>query len=153
MTTRGAFGSYVTIDAIKLAEFIRSPEGPVFRRLIEDGEAVKDEAKRLVGVYEPPDGYSASNRQRRPGTLRDSIVKRVVSQDGAPAVIVGSDDPIALIHHEGTIPHTITASRAPMLVFYWKKVGAVVRTFRVSHPGTQPNRFLLNALNVLRNRR
>lgn len=159
MTSKGTFGSYVTIDPLKLAEFIRSPEGPVFRRLIEDGEAVKDEAKRLVGVYDPPDGYSAANRlgpnrqPRPPGTLRDSIVKRVVEQDGAPAVLVGSEDPIALIHHEGTQPHTITPVRAPMLVFYWKKAGGVVRAFRVNHPGTQPNRFLLNALNVLRNRR
>lgn len=149
MVTEGAGGTFVQIDPVKLAEFIRSPEGPVFRKLIEDGEAVKTEAKRLVGVHEPTPG---EQRTRRPGTLRDSIVKRVGTEDGKPTVLVGSDDPIALWHHEGTEPHTITASRAPFLVFFWKKVGHVVRFRSVNHPGTQPNRFLLNALNVLRGR-
>ncbi len=153
MTSKGTFGSYVVVDPVKLADYMRSPEGPVFRMLIEDGEIVKDEAKRLVGVYDPPDSYSAANRERRPGTLRDSIVKRIVTENGLPAVLVGSDDPIALWHHEGTQPHVIVPVNKPMLVFYWKKVGGVVRALRVSHPGTQPNRFLTNALNALRGRR
>lgn len=152
MALRGTFGNRVTIEPVKLAEFLRSPNGPVVRRLIEDGEAVKREAQRLVGVYEPPDAYSAAHRKRRPGTLRDSIVKRVVTEGGQPAVLVGSEDPIALIHHEGTVAHTITASRAPMLVFYWRKVGHVVSFHSVNHPGTKPNRFLVNALGVLRGR-
>lgn len=150
MTSRGTFGTYVNIDPVKLAEFMRSPNGPVIRDLIERGERVKIEAQRLVGVYEPPDDYSASHRERRPGTLRDSIVKRVADVDGQPAVIVGSDDSIALWHHEGTQPHTITPKRASALVFFWPKVGHVVRLLSVNHPGTKPNRFLTNALNVLR---
>lgn len=149
MTARGTFGSFVTIDPTKLAEFMRSPEGPVYRMLIEDGEAVKEEAKKLVGVHEPTPG---ERRARRPGTLRDSIVKRIGIENGLPAVQVGSNDPIALWHHEGTEPHTIVPVNAPRLVFYWKKVGAVVSALRVSHPGTRPNRFLTNALAVLRGR-
>lgn len=150
MTTRGTFGSYVTIDPVKLAEYVRGPNGPVFRMLIEDGEAVKNEAKRLVGVHQPTPG---ERRDRRPGTLRDSIVKRIVTEGGAPAVLVGSDDPIALWHHEGTQPHVIVPVNKPMLVFYWKKAGGVVRALRVNHPGTKPNRYLVRALEVLRNRR
>jgi hypothetical protein len=142
----------VVVNPVKLAELLRGHDGPVVRRLIEDGEAVKDEAKRLVGVYVPPDAYSAANRSRRPGTLRDSIVKRIVTDGGNVAVEVGSDDPIALWHHEGTQPHTITPSIRPMLVFYWKRVGKVVRALMVRHPGTKPNRFLLDALRVLRGR-
>lgn len=149
MTTHSEFGSYVTIDPTKLAEFMRSEEGPVFRMLIEDGEVVKQEAKRLVGVHEPVPG---ERRSRRPGTLRDSIVKRIGTENGLPAVQVGSDDPIALIHHEGTEPHTIEPRTAPRLVFYWKKIGAVVSALRVDHPGTKPNRFLTNALAVLQGR-
>lgn len=148
----GTFGNYVVIDPVKLAEVLRGPNGPVVRDLVEAGELVKAEAKRLVGVYQPPDAYSAANRKRRPGTLRDSIVKRVVDIDGSPAVLVGSEDPIALWHHEGTQPHVIRARRAPMLVFFWPRVGRVVAFPRVNHPGTQPNRFLSNALAVLRHR-
>lgn len=150
MTERGTFGTYVTIDPRKLADYMRSTNGPVMREMLEKGEKVKREAQRLVGVYQPPDAYSAANRQRRPGTLRDSIVKRIADVNGDPAVIVGSDDPIALWHHEGTQPHTIAARRKPRLVFYWPRVGHVVSFRRVNHPGTQPNRFLTNALRVLR---
>lgn len=147
--SEGAGGTFVRIDPAKLAEFMRSPSGPVYRMLIEDGEAVKDEAKRRVGVHEPTPG---ERRARRPGTLRDSIVKRIGEENGLPAVQVGSDDPVALWHHEGTESHPITPVSAPRLVFYWKKVGAVVTALRVNHPGTKPNRFLLDALSVLRSR-
>lgn len=150
MTERGTFGTYVQIDPVKLADFMRSSTGPVIRDMLERGERVKRRAQELVGVYDPPDAYSAANRQRRPGTLRDSIVKRVADVGGQPAVIVGSDDPIALLHHEGTQPHPIEARQAPMLVFYWPKAGRVVSFRRVNHPGTQPNRYLTNALDVLR---
>lgn len=152
MPARGSFGEYVVIDPRKLAEFLRSPQGPLYRRLIEDGDVVKEEARRIVGVYQPPDAYSATHRQRRPGTLRDSIVKRVVEERGLPAVLVGSEDPIALIHHEGTQPHTIQPRTAPALVFYWPRVGHVVRLREVHHPGTQPNRYLVRALAALRGR-
>jgi hypothetical protein len=151
MTTKGQ-GVTVVVDPQKLAEVLRGPNGPVMRRMIEDGELVKREAQRLVGVYRPPDAYSAAHRKRRPGTLRDSIVKRVVQSGSGPVVQVGSDDDIALIHHEGTRPHPITPRTKPRLVFFWRKVGHVVSFKRVQHPGTQPNRFLTNALRVLRSR-
>lgn len=144
------FGAYLIFDPAKLAEVLRGPNGPVARRLIEDGEKVKIEAKRLVGVYQPPDAYSAAHRRRRPGTLRDSIVKRFAEQGGEFECLIGSNDPIALMHHEGTVPHVIRAQNRPMLVFYWPKAGGVVSFKQVNHPGTQPNRYLTNALNVLR---
>lgn len=142
----------VVIDPQKLAELMRSPQGPVIRRLIEDGEVVKQGAQRRVGVYRPPDSYAASHRTRKPGTLRDSIVKRVTSDGQGTYVEVGSADPIALLHHEGTEPHEITPSRAPRLVFFWPKVGHVVSLMRVSHPGTRPNRYLTDSLQDLRRR-
>lgn len=140
--------AFVVIDPSKLAEFMRSEQGPVFRMLIEDGEAVKDEAKRRVGVYQLPPGGPA--RKRRPGTLRDSIVKRIGVEDGMPVVQVGSDDPIALYHHEGTQPHAITGN--PLLVFWSNMYGRVIAVHRVNHPGTKPNRFLTDALGILRGR-
>lgn len=152
MVARGSFGSYVQIDPAKLADFMRSPSGPVLRDQMEAGELVKREAQRRVGVYQPPDAYSAMHRARRPGTLRDHIVKRIGQVGGDPAVLVGSDDPITLWHHEGTPPHVIRARVKPRLVFYWPRLGRVVAFKQVNHPGTRPNRFLTEALSVLRGR-
>lgn len=141
--------AYVVIDPAKLAEFMRSPSGPVLRDLIEKGERVKLEAQRLVGVSQP-DPVPRRKPRRRPGTLRDSIVKRVADVDGQPAILVIAEDPIAFWHHEGTEPHPIDSrSGGPPLVFYWPKIGRVVVTRHVNHPGTKPNRFLVNALRVI----
>lgn len=149
--TAKANGVTIIVDPAQVNQIMRSPQGPVVRRLIEDGELVKREAKRLVGVYVPPP--AGPRRARRPGTLRDSIVKRLVRKaNGDVAVQVGSDDPIALWHHEGTRPHTIVPKKAPFLVFYSRRAGGVVYAKRVNHPGTQPNRYLVNALRVLRSR-
>lgn len=139
------------VDPRKLAELMRSPAGPVYRRIIEDAELVKLDAQRRVGVYQPPP--EGPPRARRPGTLRDSIVKRVRTDAAGNLVIeVGSDDPISLLHHEGTEPHIIAARLAPRLVFYWAVAGRVVAFTHVNHPGTKPNRYLVDALAVLQGR-
>jgi hypothetical protein len=92
----------------------------------------------------PPAG---PKRARRPGTLKDSIVKRLANVDGELNCLVGSNDPIALIHHEGTVPHIITPKKAGgRLTFYLPGAGAVVSVPKVNHPGTQPNRYLTDAL-------
>ena len=146
----GTFGNYVAFHPEALAELLRGPDGPTGRMLLVKGELVKQEARRRVGVYAPPDAFSASNRKRKPGQLRDSIVKRLAEEGGELACLVGSEDPIALLHHEGTVPHIIAARNKPLLVFYWPKVGQVVGLERVNHPGTRPNRYLTDSLSVLR---
>lgn len=152
----GTFGSRVVVDPQRLAGFLRSSDGPLYRAMIRAGDVVKDGAKRRVGVWSPAPGepeWSVRRRTqaRRPGVLRDSIVKRVVEDNTyGVVVIVGSEDRVALIHHEGTVPHTITASKAPALVFWSGRRGQVVRTLTVSHPGTAPNRYLVEALADLR---
>lgn len=148
---RGSFGTYVTINPAQLQALLQSPSGPVARDLIRRGNRVKVKAQQLVGVYRPPDAYSAASRGRRPGTLRDSIVSRLaVGGTHGLAVLVGSEDKMAMWHHEGTVPHVIAARRKPRLVFFWPRVGKVVYLKRVSHPGTQPNRYLTLALSEAR---
>lgn len=137
----------IVVDGDKVRRYFTEAGGDVVRFMLQQGELVKQEAQRLVGVYQPPP--AGPQRARRPGTLRDSIVKRFqVTSDGV-VVTVGSEDPIALIHHEGTEPHTITARNAPTLVFWSERAGAVISVRQVQHPGTQPNRFLTEALAVL----
>lgn len=48
--------------------------------------------------------------------------------------------------HEGTPPHVIKARTKPKLVFFWHKVGRVVKFDKVNHPGTRANQFLVRAL-------
>lgn len=150
----GTFGERVVLDGAAIAQLLRGPEGPVFRHVTRAAEIVKDGARRRVPVWSPAPGEPAwsvarRTRARRPGTLRDSIVKRVVADPtNGFAILVGSEDKAALWVHEGTQPHTITPSTKPMLVFYWN--GSTVRTLRVNHPGTQPNRYLTDALADLR---
>lgn len=152
----GTFEGRVVIDGAALAELLRGPQGPVFRRTSQAADIVKDGARRRVGVWKPAPGepqWSINRRlrERKPGTLRDSIVKRVVQDPtNGFAILVGSEDPVALYHHEGTVAHVITASSAPFLVFWSGKQQRVVRTVTVNHPGTKPNRFLTDALADLR---
>jgi len=149
MADTGGVSVDVVIDNAALNRVLAGPNGPVARMLIRDAELVKTEAKRLVGVSTPQPGPP---RARKHGQLRDSIVKRLVKTPTGIAALVGSSDRIALWHHEGTRPHVIRAVRKPRLVFYWPKVGRVVSFKQVNHPGTQPNRFLTNALRVIRRR-
>lgn len=124
----------VLIDGRKVAELMRSENGPVVRHLVSQATAVQEEAKRLVGVDS--------------GRLRSSIVKRFVQLPEGPAVEVGSEEPHALLHHEGTRPHMIFPKTARALRF--EVGGRVVFAQSVDHPGTKPNRYLVDALKVLK---
>ena len=146
----------VRVDSRALARELRGPNGPVIRDLFRAGDQVKAEAKRLVGVSKPDglEGYPNRKPRGRPhGQLRDSIVKRLATTTSGVAVEVAAVDPIALWHHEGTRPHKIPLAPKPpgkWLLFKWN--GKAVFAKQVSHKGTKPNRFLLNALRVLRRR-
>lgn len=153
-------GGSVVLDPVRVHELLKGQDGPVVRDLFVAGELLRQEAKRRCGVSSRNDIPGGRRRtsggrfvsQRKPGTLRDSIVKRLIDKGGRPTMQVGSDDPVALWHHEGTQPHAIRAKNAPKLVFYWAKVGSVVAFTAVQHPGTKPNRFLTDSLSVLRGR-
>lgn len=139
------FRNRIRVDPAEVARLMRDGQGGIFRFMSVIGDRIKTNAKARVGVYRK-DPRDPIPRRRRPGTLRDSIVKRVTIVGGDIVVLVGSDDEIALIHHEGTPPHTITARRRPMLAFYSAKAGRVVRVRSVRHPGTRPNRYLADAM-------
>lgn len=52
----------------------------------------------------------------------------------------------AIYVHNGTIPHIIKPRRHEYLKFTWKKMGKVVYSKGVKHPGTEANPFLVRAL-------
>ncbi len=145
----GTFQGRTVIDPVALAAWMRSPQGPIIRELLRLGDVVKAGARRRVGVSKP-DGRPPQMKPRtRPhGTLRDSIVKRLVVDAEGVAVLVGSEDEIAMWHHEGTDPHVIRPVRRKMLSFMVQGEQVFARV--VHHPGTAPNRFLEDALDDIK---
>lgn len=57
---------------------------------------------------------------------------------------VGSDSPIAKMHHNGTPPHIIVPRTKSTLRY--SQNGKIVYSKLVHHPGTKPNRFLTDSL-------
>jgi hypothetical protein len=128
--TRGtAFGfslSKLDIDYVQLHAVLNTPAGNLWKALERRGDAIVRGAKRQVGV--------------KTGALRASIHMRHLGNRTGQYLWIGSTKNYALAHHEGTKPHTITPSTAPVLVF--RSGSKIVKTAVVKHPGTRPNRYL-----------
>jgi hypothetical protein len=144
MTFSTAARTTLRLNQAEIDKMLRSPSGMVARDLVVRATRVQLAAQqqiRLGHVHAGP-----TNFRKGVGNLRTSVRKRLVpsSGRGGPSVIVGSDDPIAMIYHQGSKPHVIKPRRARVLVF-WTGTGKVI-THRVNHPGTQPNRYLTDNL-------
>lgn len=124
----------VKFNQAALEQLVRSE--PVQRHLLRVGNRVRDRARELVGVSAQPRG----------GHLRDAILTRIRPDGVAVGVFTEPEATRAVYHHEGTRPHVIRPRKAKVLAFNWAKAGRVVFFRKVKHPGTRPNRFLLNAL-------
>jgi hypothetical protein len=72
------------------------------------------------------------------GTARTRLIESTI--DGAKSEI---EWPVAYADavDGGTRPHVIEAKNAPLLRFYWPKIGGLFVGKRVNHPGTQPTGF------------
>jgi hypothetical protein len=128
-------GSYVYVDPDKLAAFVRDGGGPVMADLSRRATNVQMGAVRQVGKV-----------TRR---LERSIVKRPGADGRGPFVLVVTEGvPYAVWHHEGTDPHVIRARNAKVLS--WVSGGERRYATSVQHPGTRPNRFLLDNLPLAR---
>lgn len=141
--------SYAVVDPARVAAFVRSPVGPIFRHMIIRGEKVKLEAIRLAPVGKPnPNPFQTPDHE--PGNLRNHIVKRVAQDKRGIVVLVGVENvPYAIWVHEGSQPHAIYPRNATRLVFFSQRAGQVIFMpvgMPVHHPGNAPNRFLIRAL-------
>lgn len=130
----------VQLDSRAIADLLRGPQGPTARYLSLLAERVQVAAKRRVGydANKPPGEQGGAH-------LRDTIVKRITVSLGGVEVLVGSEHPIAYLHHEGTEPHEIRARNASVLHFTLPD-GTEVFVRSVHHPGTRPNRYLTDAM-------
>lgn len=122
--------SKVIIYKPKLDAFLKTPAGPLWRRMDAVGRQATKAAKRQAGV--------------KTGALRRSITMHHYAAGYGQAVRIESKLKYAYMHHEGTRPHIITPNRAKALRFTSGR--RVIYTHMVSHPGTRPNRFLSNQI-------
>lgn len=141
-------GTQIIVDPAHVAELLRSPQGLIVRRLETGATRVQEAAKRQVRRGHVHAGTQDVHQSSRPN-LVDTIVKRHVPDPstGGVMVRVGSDNPIALLHHEGTRPHVIVPRNKTFLRFF-RPEGGVVFAKRVNHPGTKPNRYLTDNLHL-----
>jgi hypothetical protein len=105
--------------------------GPVQLFVANTGRKIEGNARRRVGV--------------KSGETKASIGSRLTP--GRPKgynLEVFATSKVALMHHDGTRAHIIRPRNAKVLRF--TVGGAVVFAQEVHHPGTKPNRFLLDAM-------
>lgn len=125
----------LTIYRPVLDHMLNSPDGDVGRYLAARGRLVVLAAKRQVGADT--------------GALRASITMIHTRSAGGQYLKIGSNNKVALVHHQGSRPHLITPrNQQGMLRF--QAGGRVIYTRRVMHPGTRPNRYLSDNLKFIR---
>ncbi len=126
----------------------RRPSGAVGRDLARRAALVEAAAKQQVPIGRVRGGPGTKRTAGR--NLRDTIRTRIAYTAWQPPVAyVGSDHPIALIHHEGSRPHLILPRKpGGVLVFYPRGQSTPVFARRVNHPGTKPNHYLTGNLHL-----
>ena len=124
--------AYIVWNEPKVRNMLHFPTGMVGQDMTKRAVRVQAQAKRRVGV--------------KSGKLRDSIKFTIKPTAFGQVVTLGSDVSYALLHHEGSRPHVILPVVAKQLVFV--AGGRVVRTNRVNHPGTRPNRYLTDSIRL-----
>ena len=110
---------------------LRTPAGMVGRYMSGVGTELVNKARAQVG--------------KKTGALARSIGMSVSGATYGVKLSVYARDKNAFRHHEGTRPHVILPKN-PGGVLIFGKGGRVVKTKRVMHPGTKPNRFLSDQL-------
>lgn len=118
------------LNKIAYDELTLSPRGDVGNYLRKRSITLQALARQQVGVDT--------------GALKVSIRYKVVRDGKGLVATVGSNNRIALMHHNGTKPHYIRPRRAQTLRFY--SHGRIVYSQLVFHPGTRPNKYLTDNL-------
>ena len=81
------------------------------------------------------------------GAFKKGIRFRTFMRGDRVGFTVSTPQPLGKWIIEGTKPHEITPKGPGYpLRFFWEKLGKVVYTYHVNHPGTKPNPFTQRAL-------
>lgn len=135
----GAIGFSYTFNNVRLYrgeldKYLNNPQGEVGKYLRRRGKLIVAAAKRQVGVDT--------------GRLRESIHSIHLRDSRSQYLWIGSNEAHALMHHQGTKPHTIVPREAPILRF--TSGSRIIYSRHVEHPGTRPNRYLSDQLYLVK---
>lgn len=120
-----------TPDRLGMAYVLRGEGGLVHKDITRRTRRANTFAKAQVG--------------KDTRALVRSISYRVATGSrGGVTGTVTANNKIAIMHHNGTRPHTIVAT--PNKTMRFKSRGRIVYAKIVRHPGTKPNRFLTDSL-------
>lgn len=119
---------------------------PRLRRSHEYGLAShRSEVKQALAVAGPAASKNVRERstfkRRGANSLKDATQSRTVIRRGRALIRLSWPTKYAAPIDKGAGPHPIAARRAPYLVFFWPRVGHVVRFRKVRHPGNRAFRF------------
>lgn len=124
-------GPNLKLDDAALNTMLNDPKGEVGRYLRKIGLLILSGARAMVGVQ--------SGALRRSLTMRQGLTGRY------QYVSVGSNLSYAELHHEGSKPHDISGGVGRIMRF--NVGGKVVYARKVEHPGTKPNKYLVEPMN------
>jgi hypothetical protein len=122
----------VKLYNVQLDRLLNDSDGEVGRYLSKKGDQIRTIARTRVGV--------------RTGRLKATMHKRHLRDPRGQYILVGNDAPYALAHHEGSRPRVVRPTGSKVLRFVAR--GQVVFAQQVMHPGTKPNKYLLDALKI-----
>jgi len=120
------------VNEAQVRNLLHGNNGKLYRRLAAAGRRIVFAARAQVG--------------KDTGALAASIHYSINMAGPLPTLTVGSDNDIALLHHQGTRPHAIAARNAQFLRFSSRN--RVVYSRVVSHPGTRPNKYLTDNIHL-----
>lgn len=119
----------VTIYYDRVNHLLRAPTGLVRPYIEGKAREVVALSKIQVGV--------------KTGALRSSISYTMGPVGAEASATVKASDWKALLHHEGSRPHTIRSSTKKLSI---PGGGTVYYRKTINHPGTRPNRYLTDSL-------
>jgi hypothetical protein len=125
-----------------------SPDPQTIRQRLTAADRAKTQAQRQVIDRQARRfaAFAFIEAPKKTGRYAREITTRNITGPDMAGFEVLSPGPLGTFIQKGTRPHVIRAKNAPMLRFYWPKVGRVVYFKSVNHPGTKPNRFYNRAL-------
>lgn len=134
------------LDLSAVRVLLTSPHGGVAQDMLRRGLLVETQAKRNLGGIDGPKRIDT-------GRLRASINTQLITRDGAPAAVVGTNVFYARFVHDGTGLYgprhaVIKPKRRKFLRYRSRQTGKW--TFARQVRGSRGNPFLLNALPAAR---
>jgi hypothetical protein len=125
-----------------------SPDPQAIRQRLTKADRAKTQAQRQVIDRQARRfaAFAFVEAPKKTGRYANAITWRNITGPEMAGFEVLSPGPLGTFIQKGTKAHVIRARNAPMLRFYWPKVGRVVYFKSVNHPGTKPNRFYNRAL-------